>query len=65
MFRNLHRVLAKSNPQDTQKRRAGVFEGTFDELWPLRDRVVYRLATWDDVEKAFAEAEKVADDMAG
>ena len=37
---------------------AGGFEGTFDELFPLRDRVIRRLAVYDHYEKAFQEAKK-------
>ncbi|KAI6887238.1 hypothetical protein KC360_g1632 [Hortaea werneckii] len=55
-FRDLDRALAKG--EDDQRRRAGSFEGTFDELWPLRERVLLRLAVFDARESILEEIEK-------
>ncbi|KAK3114302.1 hypothetical protein LTR53_007515 [Teratosphaeriaceae sp. CCFEE 6253] len=41
---------------DNVTRRCGDFHGTFDELWPLRSRVVLRLAAFDAYGAAFEEA---------
>ncbi|KAI7227508.1 hypothetical protein KC343_g19094, partial [Hortaea werneckii] len=55
-FRDLDRALAKG--EDDQRRRAGSFEGTFDELWPLRERVLLRLAVFDARERILEKIEK-------
>ncbi|KAI7159737.1 hypothetical protein KC349_g3925 [Hortaea werneckii] len=55
-FRDLDRALARGD--DDQRRRAGSFEGTFDELWPLRERVLLRLAVFDTRESILEEIEK-------
>ncbi|KAI7370254.1 hypothetical protein KC354_g1380 [Hortaea werneckii] len=55
-FRDLDWALAKG--EDNQRRRAGSFEGTFDELWPLRERVLLRLAVFDAREGILEEIEK-------
>ncbi|GAB1737545.1 hypothetical protein NU219Hw_g1855t1 [Hortaea werneckii] len=55
-FRDLDRALAKG--EDDQRRRAGSFEGTFDELWPLRERVLLRLAVFDTRESVLKEIKK-------
>ncbi|KAI6899281.1 hypothetical protein KC318_g1246 [Hortaea werneckii] len=57
-FRDLDRALARGD--DDQRRRAGSFEGTFDELWPLRERVLLRLAVFDTRESILEEIEKSA-----
>ncbi|KAI6835571.1 hypothetical protein KC340_g5317 [Hortaea werneckii] len=57
-FRDLDRALARGD--DDQRRRAGSFEGTFDELWPLRERVLLRLAVFDTRESILEEIEKAA-----
>ncbi|KAI7202395.1 hypothetical protein KC316_g1545 [Hortaea werneckii] len=55
-FRDLDRALARGD--DDQRRRGGSFEGTFDELWPLRERVLLRLAVFDTRESILEEIEK-------
>ncbi|GAB1727078.1 hypothetical protein NU195Hw_g3931t1 [Hortaea werneckii] len=55
-FRDLDRALAKG--EDDQRRRAGNFEGTFDELWPLRERVLLRLTVFDARERILEKIEK-------
>ncbi|KAI7212365.1 hypothetical protein KC333_g7157 [Hortaea werneckii] len=57
-FRDLDRALARGD--DDQRRRAGSFEGTFDELWPLRERALLRLAVFDTRESILEEIEKAA-----
>ncbi|KAI7277270.1 hypothetical protein KC345_g6716 [Hortaea werneckii] len=57
-FRDLDRALAKG--EDDQRRRAGSFEGTFDELWPLRERVLLRLAVFDARGRILEEIEMAA-----
>lgn len=43
--------------KDNQRRRAGPFEGTFDELFLLRDRIVSRLALADLYVKTLREVD--------
>lgn len=57
-FADLSSMIASGD--DGMTRTCGEFHGTFSELWPLRDRVVYRLASFDSYVVAFQEA-KTAD----
>ncbi|KAK4551787.1 hypothetical protein LTR86_010873 [Recurvomyces mirabilis] len=41
----------------------GPFEGTTDEVWQLRDRVLCRLAMYDSYCEAFEEAQKAVKDL--
>lgn len=40
---------------DGERRRCGRFEGTEEELWPLKDRVICRIALVDRYAGAFEE----------
>jgi hypothetical protein len=57
MYAVLEEMLKSS---DDQRRRHGDFEGTCDELWPLRDRVLCRLAMMDQYEDALVKAKLAA-----
>ena len=53
MYHQLDHALFK---MDGNRRRIDPFEGTFDELFTLRDRVVSRLAIFNLYDEALAEA---------
>ena len=57
MFKDIEDILVS----DGVSRRSGPFEATFDELMPLRDRIIGRLAGWDAYGDAFQDARKGAD----
>ncbi|KAK5123114.1 hypothetical protein LTR85_003312 [Meristemomyces frigidus] len=57
---SLFKTLEGNLHSDGQRRRAGPFEGDFDELLQLRDRIIYRLSIFDAYGMAFKEAQKAA-----
>ena len=57
MFHQLKKAMQVS---DNQRRRSGPFEGTFEELSPLSDRVIRRLAVFDLYDTALNEAKKAS-----
>ncbi|TKA67098.1 hypothetical protein B0A55_09623 [Friedmanniomyces simplex] len=60
MFADLTSIMV---PADGETRVCGDFAGTFDELWPLRDRVVGRLAGFEACGAAFEEARRAVRDL--
>ena len=59
MFKDIEQILVS----DGVTRRSGPFEANFDELMPLRDRIIGRLASWDAYGAAFQEAKKGAENV--
>jgi len=59
MFRDIEKIL----DTDGQRRRSGQFEGTFDELMPLRDRIIYRLTLFNAYGVTLEQARKAAKDV--
>ena len=56
MFKDIEENLIS----DGVSRRSGPFEATFDELMPLRERIIGRLASWDANGVAFQDAKEGA-----
>ncbi|KAK4547496.1 hypothetical protein LTR36_001153 [Oleoguttula mirabilis] len=56
LFKSIEKILIS----DGQRRRSGPFEGDFDELMQLRDRIIYRLSLFDAYGAAFHEAKRAA-----